>query len=173
MCFSANCFSLMLLFRCCQQSKGLFGDVELKTDILLETGHSLEQHATWQHHGSSSKMADSHLLLPRCRQLRPTWPAFKIPACSPPPGLRAKQSTRCFHSFCELLLCYLVPSPDPTYPPCFFPPLTSCPVQHPIISELFHSCQLITNLSSLLRSKLMLWARSALYQFLPWILSFA
>ena len=47
-------------------------------------------------------MADSHLLLPRCRQLRPTWPAFKIPACSPPPGLRAKQSTCCFHSFCEL-----------------------------------------------------------------------
>ena len=46
-------------------------------------------------------MADSHLLLPRCRQLRPTWPAFKIPACSPPPGLRAKQSTCCFHSFCE------------------------------------------------------------------------
>lgn len=65
--------------------------------------------------------------------------------------------------FMSFLLCYLAPSsPDPAYPPCFFPPLTSCPVQHPIISELFCSSKLRTNLSSLLRSKLMLWARVSL-----------
>ena len=65
--------------------------------------------------------------------------------------------------FMSFLLCYLAPSsPDPEYPPCFFPPLTSCPVQHPIISELFCSSKLRTNLSSLLRSKLMLWAHVSL-----------
>ena len=105
-------------------------------------------------------------------------PKWRTPTCFSPDAasffplgqpLRSQPARRLLGSplavsipFVSFLLCYLVPSPDPTYPPCFFPPLTSCPVQHPIISELFRSSQLRPNLSLLLKSKLMLWARVSL-----------
>lgn len=134
-------------------------------------GHSQQLHVTWHHRSSSSTVEDSHLPLPRCHQHLPIWPAFKIPACSPPLGLPAEEPTHRFPSLYEFSLCCIVLAfPDPKYLPSFFPPLTSCPVQHPIISEIFRSSKLRMNLSSLLTSKLMLWHVSAFYQFLSWIL---
>lgn len=130
----------------------------------MPLGSTMAHHPKWQTPTCFSPDAAS--FVPLGQPLR-SQPALRLLGFEPNSPLAVSIP------FVSFLLGYLVPSPDPTYHPCFFPRLISCPVQHPIISELFHSCQLITNLSSLLRSKLMLWARSALYQFLPWVLSFA
>lgn len=117
--------------------------------------------------GTLSRIPISHSPLHTCHQHLPIQPALKVPACSPPLGSQL---------YNPLTVSLLVWVQSVWHYACFswstpfFPHLISYPVQDPIISEIFCSSKLTTNLSSLLRSTLMLWNALAFHQFLSWIL---